>query len=320
MTKHSKSEHFDGKLFYNPTLEFSHPNFLKAIHMWCTTKKAIWPTKVANVATPNFPAKIEQDQVFITFVNHATFLIQIASFNILTDPVWSKRVSPFSWLGPARVREPGIEFDNLPHIDLVIISHNHYDHLDIKTLKKLQLKFNPKFYVPLGDKVLLESIGCTSVHEFDWWQSIAIDAVTKITFTPTQHYSSRSLFDQARSLWGGYMIQSNNCSIYFGGDAGYSKHFVDIFRKFGPVDVALLGIGAYEPNWFMKHMHMNPAEAVQAHLDLEAKQSIGMHFGTFQLSAEAIDQPVIDLKIALQQHNLNENCFITLHEGETKKF
>lgn len=288
--------------------------------MWVTTKKSPWPKFVPNTHIPNLTHTVNTDNVAVTFVNHVTFLLQFPGLNILTDPVWCKRASPLQWLGPKRVRKPGIALDDLPKIDVIIISHNHYDHLDTATLQILNERFSPQIFVPLGNKELLESIGCKNVHELDWWDSVQVAANNKITLTPTQHWSSRGLFDQYCSLWGSYVIDHNDKKIFFGGDAGYSTHFTAIYENFGAIDIALLGIGAYEPRWFMRNMHTNPEEAVQAHVDLRAKLSIGMHFGTFRLSAEALEQPLIDLQQALQSNNIAADKFITLNEGETRIF
>jgi L-ascorbate metabolism protein UlaG (beta-lactamase superfamily) len=316
-SKAKPSEHFDGERFFNPKSSFVHHNFFKGLRMWLSTPKAKWPKHVEHTGIPRLNEKLSPQQAAITFVNHATFLLQLDGLNILTDPVWSKRVSPFTWLGPKRVRKPGIAFDELPNIDLIIISHNHYDHMDLKTLKRLR-KFNPKVIVPIGDKALMQAIGLKDVVELDWWEEVEINTSTKIVFAPTKHFSSRSLVDHNCSLWGSYIIQSHGKQIYFGGDAAYSHHYHDIFSKFGSVDLALLGIGAYEPSWFMRESHMSPAEAVQAHLDLHAKLSIGMHFGTFQLSSEAIQQPIYDLKTGLNRLGVAEESFITISEGDTK--
>jgi L-ascorbate metabolism protein UlaG (beta-lactamase superfamily) len=312
------SDHHNGKRFFNTTLPMQgEHSFFTGMKMWFGTPKEPWPEFVENTAKPELPASLNADQVAITFINHVTFLIQIAGLNILTDPIWSKRASPFSWLGPARVREPALAFADLPKIDVVIVSHNHYDHLDLPTLKALQQKFAPLFLVAAGDKALLQKAGCVNVQELDWWDEVKINNTTQITFTPTQHFSARTLWDRSKSLWGSYVIDAGAKLIYFGGDAGYSKHYADIYKKFGPMDIALLGIGAYEPTWFMRNMHMTPADAVQAHLDLHSKHSIGMHYGTFKLSAEGIDKPVFDLKIALQQQALPDSEFITMEHGAT---
>lgn len=279
-----------------------------------------WPVFVENTATPSLHRKRRTDAIAVTFVNHATFLIQLAGLNILTDPIWSRRASPVGWFGPKRVREPGVTLDDLPRIDVILISHNHYDHLDIGTLRRLQAKFSPLVLVAAGDRALVQSVGFAHVREFDWWEGLEINPGCKVIFAPTQHFSARGIRDRQRSLWGSYLIQHGDQRVYFGGDSGYSTHFSEIRRRLGSPDIALLGIGSYEPRWFMSPMHMNPAEAVQAHLDLGAKTSIGMHHGTFQMSSEAIDRPLVDLAAAVKAAGLDEAAFITLQEGETRVY
>jgi L-ascorbate metabolism protein UlaG (beta-lactamase superfamily) len=279
-----------------------------------------WPRWVENKGVPRINEKLGANQVAVTFVNHATFLIQINGATILTDPVWSERASPFHWIGPRRVRSPGVPFEDLPEIDVILLSHNHYDHLDIATLKKLRERFAPTVFAADGDARLVVPLGFKEVHEIDWWDDVQFNDVLKVTFVPAQHFSARGLFDRRKSLWGGYMIESQGRRIYFGGDTGYSTHFSDIKARLGSPDIAMLGIGAYEPRWFMKPIHMNPAEAVCAHRDLGAKQSIVMHFGTFQLTTEAIDQPREDLALSLSDSGIPESQFVVLHEGETRVF
>lgn len=315
------SDHYNGKRFFNTTLPMQDEHsFFVGIKMWLGTKKDPWPKFVENKAKPELSINLNSDQVAITFINHVTFLIQTSGLNILTDPIWSKRASPFSWLGPSRVRDPGIAFAELPKIDVVVVSHNHYDHLDLPTLKALQQKFSPLFLVAAGDKALLQKNGCVNVQELDWWDEVQVNNSTRIIYTPTQHFSARTLWDRSKSLWGGYVIDVGGKLIYFGGDAGYSRHYVEIYKKFGPIDVSLLGIGAYEPTWFMRNMHMTPSDAVQAHLDLHSKHSIGMHYGTFQLSAEGFNQPVLDLKVALEKQALSDSEFITMEHGATNLY
>jgi L-ascorbate metabolism protein UlaG (beta-lactamase superfamily) len=314
--KYPISDHYKGKTFFNPTLEDDHG-------LWDTVKMGVslrfkkWPHSVENRPALNLNCALTSDQAAITFVNHATVLIQLPGLNILTDPVWSERASPFQWAGPRRVRKPGIDFDALPRIDIVLLSHNHYDHMDLATLKKLEKRFSPRVFVPLGNKELLNSEGIGNVIEMDWWQTSAMDTNTKITFTPTQHFSSRGLLDRNATLWGSFMIESNGHRIYFGGDAAYSSHFKEINRRLGPPDIALIPIGAYEPRWFMKAFHMNPEEAVRAHIDLQSQQSVGIHFGTFQLTEEEIDAPVKDLSAAIASNKLDPKTFVTLGEGVT---
>ena len=313
--KYPLSDHYNGRKFFNPRSE--EPGFWETVKMVASMRYKKWPDSVENKPAHNLNAPLNSDQVAMTFVNHATVLIQLPGFTILTDPVWSKRASPLSWIGPKRVREPGIEFASLPKIDLVIVSHNHYDHMDLATLKKLNQRFSPQIFVPLGDKTRLNSAGIKKVEEMDWWDTTSVSSETSITFTPTRHFSSRGPFDRNQALWGSYMIKFQERLIYFGGDAGYSTHFEEIRNRFGPTDLALLPIGAYEPRWFMKAIHMNPAEAVRAHQDLESRQSIGIHFGTFQLTEEEIDAPPRDLERALAQAGLDPKSFVNLPEGVT---
>ncbi len=216
------------------------------------------------------------------------------------------------------MRKPGVAFEDLPKIDIILLSHNHYDHLDVATLTRLRERFGPTVLVAAGDRRLLGPLGFEDIRELDWWDEIQINDTLEVTFVPAQHFSARGLFDRQKSLWGGYMIRSCGRRVYFAGDTGYSTHFSDINTRLGPPDIAMLGIGAYEPRWFMRPIHMNPAEAVRAHQDLGSRQSIGMHFGTFQLTAEAIDQPQADLERALSESGIPESEFVTLDEGETR--
>jgi L-ascorbate metabolism protein UlaG (beta-lactamase superfamily) len=241
-------------------------------------------------------------------------LIQTSLGNILTDPIYSERAGPLQFLGPRRVRQPGVAFDDLPEISLVLISHNHYDHLDLPTLRALDRRFHPLFVTPLKNGPLLKSAGILRVQQLNWWEHAAT-VTPRISLTPAQHFSARTLFDRNRALWGGFVISTGPLRIFFAGDTGYGRHFRDIHKRYGPVDLALLPIGAYEPRWFMKDIHMNPAEAVQAHLDLEARQSIGMHFGTFRLAQEGIADPVADLEREPLARQLLGKSFRTLDVG-----
>lgn len=312
--------HFDGKKFINPTLEKPFSPRIRDIIKIMRARSATWPQNVKNKATPQLHETLETGAMAITFINHATFLVQFPKLNILTDPVWYNRASPIKWLGPKRVRKPGVTLDSLPKIDLVLLSHNHYDHLDKLTLKALNQRFSPLVLVPLGDKKLIASLGIKNVRELDWWENVALDQNTTITFTPQQHSSARGLFDRDKSLWGSFFIRNERSSVFFGGDGGYSTHFKDIQGRLGSPDLAMLGIGAYMPGFFMKAIHTSPAEAVMAHQDLGARQSIGMHFGTFQLGSEGFDQPLADLKKAMETAGVPEERFVTMLEGETKLY
>jgi L-ascorbate metabolism protein UlaG (beta-lactamase superfamily) len=311
------SDHFDGRRFFNPTLKPDFvPNFRMLSRMLREPRRG-WPQSIANTGVPRLNLPLGEGEVAITFVGHATFLIQVDGLAILTDPVWSDRAGPLNLMGPKRVRKPGIAFGDLPKIDLVLLSHNHYDHFDKATLRQLRRAFSPTVCFAAGDTRLVAPLGFNDMRELDWWDETTFADRLKITFTPAQHSSARGLHDRHKSLWGGTMIETKGRRIYFSGDSGYCAHFADIRPRLGAPDLALLPIGAYEPRWFMTPIHCNPAEAVRAHRDLGSKQSIGMHFGTFQLTTEAIGQPVIDLKAALAEASVAESEFMTQPEGET---
>jgi L-ascorbate metabolism protein UlaG (beta-lactamase superfamily) len=311
-SNYPQTEHYDGIRFYNQDKSIQ-PKGLRDVIKWMMTSKwDKWPSKVD--IQPTKPKEKAEVGFSVTFIGHACFLIQTQGLNILTDPVYSLRTSPLSFSGPKRVHEPGIRFEDLPPIDVVFISHNHYDHMDSVTVKKLSEKFSPLFVTPLGNKSYLENFGAKSIVELDWWEFHEIKKDFKITLTPAQHWSNRSQMDKNKSLWGGCMIKSKTHSLFFAGDTGYGRHFKETAEKLGHVDIALLPIGAYEPRWFMKDIHMNPEDAVLAHMDLHAKQSIAMHFGMFQLTNEGIDVPLKDLEIAKAKHKV-EN-FKTLRPGQ----
>jgi L-ascorbate metabolism protein UlaG (beta-lactamase superfamily) len=278
------------------------------------TPRTHWPSAIA--VEQRQPPSPSADEVIVTFIGHSTVLIQSSRGNILVDPVYSRRASPVSFAGPARVRDPGVRFDDLPSISLVLLSHNHYDHCDLRTLRLLQRRFQPPAVTPPGNARLLRSAGFRQIEEIDWWES-ATTAPFPITVTPAQHFSARGPFDRNRALWGGFLIDAGGLRILHAGDSGYGPHFLKIAERLGPIDLAFLPIGAYEPRWFMKDIHMNPAEAVQAHLDLGARQSVGIHFGTFQLTPEGIDAPVLGLADALRQRGLAAADFRTLEEGNS---
>jgi L-ascorbate metabolism protein UlaG (beta-lactamase superfamily) len=263
-------------------------------------------------------------ELLVTFVNHATFLIQGGShdptdgrsLNVLTDPVWARRAFPVQWAGPARVHAPGVPFDELPRIDLVVVSHNHYDHMDLTTLGRLQTRFDCRVITTLGNKAYLEARGLRDVIELGWWQRADAGAI-EITATPAQHFAARTPFDRNKTLWAGFAIMLGGRRVFFTGDSGYHTHFAEIGARLGPFDVALVPIGAYEPRWFMSAAHMNPEEAVRAHLDLRSRLSVAMHFGCFQLTDEGIDEPVRDLAAARERHRIAPASFRVLAPGST---
>ncbi len=309
------TDHFDGERFYN-----RHPfkKGLKDLLRWQLNKdKKTWPEMLENRPMPIIKSQSEED-FLVTFINHATVLIQVDGKTILTDPIWSDRTSPVSWAGPKRHRRPGIDFDVLPKIDVVLISHNHYDHLDLPTLKKLVARDAPLIIAGLGNKQLFDDVGISNTVELDWWQQHGASGM-QFHFVPSQHFSGRSLRDRNRTLWGGFVVESKKKKIYFAGDTGYSDYFKEIQQRFQSFDLALIPIGAYEPRWFMRPGHVDPLEAVQAHLDLKAKFSVGIHWGTFQLTDEGIDAPVLELEQAKIKLGVPKETFVALDFGETRK-
>jgi N-acyl-phosphatidylethanolamine-hydrolysing phospholipase D len=265
----------------------------------------------------------------VTWIGHATVLAQLGGLNLLTDPIFSQRASPLSFVGPARVQKPGLWLHELPHIDLVLISHNHYDHLDDDSVRALAAQAGgaPLFVVPLGLKAWFAQRDITRVVELDWWQSHKVGDV-EVVLTPVQHWSGRSLADRNETLWGGYALFAAQLHLFFAGDTGFSKDFADIRERFaerqgvaqgGGFDIALLPIGAYEPRWFMQRQHVDPEDAVRIHRDLGAKASLGIHWGTFELTDESLDEPPRRLAQARQAQGVPDSAFFTLAIGQTRR-
>jgi L-ascorbate metabolism protein UlaG (beta-lactamase superfamily) len=291
------TDHFDGRFFFNPGRRMG--KGLRDYLKWHTSGgRARWPRRVHHRLTAKLPERLSRGEVGITFINHSTFLLQFAGMNVLTDPIYSQRVSPLRWIGPRRVHPPGLPWDALPHIDVVLLSHDHYDHLDLPTIHRLERRFHPLYVVPLGNRGFLESEGVQRVVELDWWGSVEAGAGARVTLTPALHWSGRGVGREQRhrTLWGGFQIEHAHRRVFFAGDSGWAGHFAEIRERLGQPDLALLPIGAYEPRWFMRDVHMNPEEAVLAHQALGARQSIAAHFGTFQLTNEGIDDPVRELE------------------------
>jgi len=313
------SDHFDGIKYFNPVRA---ARGLGEVLTWLRTRKpSRWPVWEDNPVFPP-PAARLGDSVkdwSTTFINHATVLVQIGPWNFITDPVYSERCSPFTFAGPRRVRAPGLALEALPTIHAVLLSHNHYDHLDVRTLKWLAERDNPLIVTGLGNKDYLHRNGVHHVVELDWWQSTPFHEL-KIHFVPAQHFSGRGLRDRDMTLWGGLVVETGAGMMLFAGDTGYGPHFRQIQEKLGPMRLALLPIGAYEPRWFMGPVHMNPDDAVKAHIDLRAEKSLAIHFNTFQLTDESMDQPVKDLRVAQQEHGVALEEFVVMTEGETRAF
>lgn len=314
---YATSDHFDGERYFNPGLEEEH-GFSDVLKWQLQFSRQAWPDRVENKFHDGPRKDLAEREVAFTYINHASFLIQTQKYNILTDPVFSERVSPFTWIGPKRVRPPGLAMSELPPVHFILISHNHYDHMDMPALKDLARQHKPVILVPVGDRDKLTAEGIGNVFEYDWWQARDDEEGIGFNFARSQHFSGRWLNDRFRALWGAWIIRLPFARLYFAGDTGYADHFAQTGNTFDGFDLSFIPIGAYEPRWFMKSMHVNPAEAVQAHKDLKSRISIAMHFGTFQLTDEAIDAPVRDLESALAQEKEAERPdFRVMEPGQT---
>jgi L-ascorbate metabolism protein UlaG (beta-lactamase superfamily) len=313
------SDHFDGTHFSNRQPMEKSLGDLMQLGWGSLTKAETWPEWI-DIEPQKVPQARVHSGISLTFVDHATFLLQVDGLNILTDPVYSERVSPFQWAGPKRVHAPGVALADLPPIDVILISHNHYDHLDEDTLKALIAKQEkpPLILAGLGNEPLLATLGNSDHRDLDWEEGVTLDGV-EFLFTECRHRSGRGMADQMTTLWGSFVIKTSEGNLYFAGDTGYGPHLKETGDRHGPFALALLPIGAYEPRWFMKDVHLNPEEAVMAHRELGSEFSIGIHFGTFQLTYEAIDQPVIDLNKALAAHATAAREFQVMQVGETRE-
>lgn len=277
-----------------------------------------WPRRIVDPPFPPGPDQLPAGHVAVTFVGHATFLIRFADGpTLLTDPVWSKRCSPVSFLGPKRVRKPAIAFDALPRIDAVLLSHNHYDHADLHTLRRLARRDAPAVVTGLGNAAWLARNGIPGARDLDWWDQAPLPGGLSATYLPARHFSARGVTDRARTLWGGFCVQAPAGKLVFLGDTAMGGHMNEIGDRIGPVGVALVPIGAYDPGWFMRPVHMNPEEALDAARILRARSSIAMHFGTFKLTLEAIDDPPSRLHAARDAAGLPPDFFRVPGFGET---
>jgi len=274
------------------------------------------PKKVEIETSTEWQELIPDQTNYAVWIGHATYLINNGDVTILTDPIFSKRASPIGFAGPKRMIPPAMTLNDLPKIDVVVVSHNHYDHFDIWSLKKLyKLNLETIFLVPAGDRLKLIKAGIKNVYEMQWWDAFNFSNTT-FHFTPVQHWSKRGLFDRNKSLWGGWFIKSNDLALYHAGDTGYSNDFKTTYERLGAPDYSFIPIGAYDPRWFMKDSHVNPEEAVQIALDLKTPYSFGMHWGTFTLTDEPVLEPPARLKAALQEQNLAPDFFISPKPGQ----
>ncbi|HLF35681.1 MAG TPA: MBL fold metallo-hydrolase [Cyclobacteriaceae bacterium] len=313
------SDHFDGREFINP--ENIQPKGFREIFRWITSRKpGPWIEKT-DIGKSIPEARINSsDTIRVTFINHSTFLIQTQGINILTDPIWSNRASPVPWAGPRRMCPPGVDIRALPDIDIILLSHNHYDHLDLPSIKRLQADHRPLIIAPLGIPGFLQRKGIGNTVELDWWQEYEIVENVRIACVPAQHFSGRGMFDRNNTLWCGFVVILPKGNLYFAGDTGYGKFTSAIGEKYSPIRLSILPIGAYQPEWLMKPIHTSPEEAVKIHFDCRAERSIASHFGTFPLGDDGMTQPLTDLENAKIKYNLAPEAFVTLMEGQWRDF
>ena len=315
------SDHFSGSRFRNRGTAPGYSLWDEVRIAWeLRTKKTNWPPRFDT--TPYAaPAEPVLNGIRVLWVGHSTTLIQTPHLNILTDPVLFDSIGP-PLLGPKTVTNPGLSIDSLPRIDLILISHNHYDHLDLRSLRALverQRTAPPMILAGLGVGPLLKSAGFSSYSELDWDESAKVKDA-RVHFLEAAHTSRRSIGDTDKTLWGSFLIDTSDGKIYFAGDSAYGTHFRTIYERFGAPRVSLLPIGAYEPRWFMYRMHMNPDEAVRAHLDLHSENSVAIHFGLIDNAGESYDAPNNDLTVARVAHRVEPTRFVAPRYGQIFRY
>lgn len=311
------TDHFDGKLFYHAGLPSTDKSLFALLRWRLFGSRSKWPEVVPSRAGIKPDARV--DQLSITHIGHASLLIQTSGLNILVDPVWADRASPFLAMGPRRYNPPAVAFADLPPIHAVLVSHNHYDHMDTATIGRLWQTHRPIIVSPLGnDTVIHRDAPDATVQTGDWWQSFQLSDRVRVTIVPAYHWSARNLGDRRQALWSGFVIETPAGLLYFAGDTAYrdGKIFTEIRRRCGTPLVAILPIGAYEPRWFMDSQHTNPAEAVQIATDVGARHLLGVHWGTFLLTDEPWDEPPKLLAKAIAESGNGINALAIL-AGDT---
>jgi L-ascorbate metabolism protein UlaG (beta-lactamase superfamily) len=312
------SDHFDGTRFFDP--KGAQPRSTLDLIRWrLSGTRASWPERSPSPYTDRPPAEVNDTSWRISFVGHASLLLQTAGLNLLLDPVWSERVSPVSFAGPRRVNDPGIAFEALPPINAVLVSHSHYDHLDLPTLSRLAAAHRPRVVTPLGNHAIMQGHDpAIAAEAYDWGDRVTLPGGASVTLVPVQHWSARGLTDRNKALWAGFVIETPAGRIFHVADSGYGggHHFRGAKDQHGPFRLAILPIGAYEPRWFMRDQHMNPAEAVQAFRDCGAELALAHHHGTFQLTDEAIDAPPLALAQAMAAEGTPAERFRVLQPGQ----
>jgi L-ascorbate metabolism protein UlaG (beta-lactamase superfamily) len=314
------SDHFDGAVFFNP--QGVPPGRLRDLLRWrMSNGRQKWPQHWPSPFHGSCPeTRVDGERLVVTMIGHATMLVQTAGMNFVTDPVWSNRASPFSFAGPKRVNPPGVAFGDLPRIDVVLLSHNHYDHLDLPTLKQLVARDNPLIVTPLGNDTIVKNVipGARLVTG-DWGDHLELASSVKVRFAPAHHWSARGMNDRRMALWAAFILETPGGRIYHIGDTGFHDgiNFDAAGREHGPFRLAILPVGAYEPRWFMRGQHMNPQEAVLGMELCNAAFAVGHHWGTFQLTDEAIDAPRLALQQALAERGIDPARFPALRPGES---
>ncbi len=316
------SDHFDGTRFFlpgQPPAARAKGSIATFADLRFSRERARWPKHLASPFAGAKPPP-RSESLRVTLIGHASFLIQVAGLNLLIDPVWATRASPLPFLGPKRVNPPGVAMADLPPIDVVLVTHNHYDHLDTRSISRIWRAHRPRIVTPLGnDRTIRGGNRAMEMTVLDWHDRHALSADVSVTLVPAQHWSARGLNDRRMALWGSFLLHTPAGLIYHIGDTGYGDGatFRDIRARYGAPDLAILPIGAYEPRWFMINAHMNPADAVQAKADIGAPVALGHHWGTFQLTHEAILQPEQDLATARAAAGLDVSSFIAMRPGQT---
>ena len=316
---HPRSDHHDGQRFHNPD-PGARARPLRDVWRWHRARRpSVWPRWIVDAPADPIP-EATPGRLTIVWIGHSSFLIRLGSCTLLTDPVFALHAGPFGRLGPRRVRAPGIALTALPRIDLVLQSHNHYDHLDPAALRAIARRDAPAIVTPLGNRAYLPRNARPRAAEGDWWDVVEPLPGVRVTIVPAQHFSARTPWDRDQALWAGFVMESEGRRVYFAGDSGYGAHFAEIGRRFPGIEVALLPIGAYEPRWFMGPVHVDPAQALQAHHDVGARTSVAMHFGTFQLTDEGIDAPVEELRAEMRTQGVSEERFVVPRIGGASRW
>jgi L-ascorbate metabolism protein UlaG (beta-lactamase superfamily) len=315
-----KSDHFDGRRFFNPDEQrrpATRSSPARFFNRWATGEgRAKWPERV-DVRPTRPPARVQGNEMLVTWIGHASVLVQTRGLNILTDPLWSERASPFSFIGPKRVRAPGVRLEDLPEIDLVMVSHNHYDHMDLPTLKRLWARDRPLIVTSLGNDTILRGKGIEAVA-LDWGGTRSLGKEAAVTVERVHHWGSRWGTDRNRALWSGFTVRLPGGNLFFAGDTGFGDgSWANEAARHGPYRLAIIPVGAYLPRDVMRGNHMDPEEAVEVFRRLGARQALGVHWGTFQLTFEGMDDPPRRLRAALARRGIAAERFVTTEVGQS---